>query len=1202
MPALHPDDLIDDRALRSADQDAFRHVDFVQELAEVARATRTPANFALYAPWGSGKTGMAYLLENEFRCDSKVRFVRFDAFKYAEAPLRRHFIAQVAGDLGLPEESYKDALYSNETHTTLKLPAREVWRLAAWFVAALVMIVGLALIGCLIYGRVARGEFADQFHNATKWLMPKVFAPGALIAAIVAVVGKRFTYDRTISAPASEEEFEERFEALVKDAVGLAVGDKDEEKTVDDSKRRLVVFVDELDRCSPAEVVATLETLWTFFDVTGCVFIVAADQQVLEEALSRKARQATPKDSTNPYYSAGSAYLDKIFHYQQSLPPLKPQRLTSFGLGLVEEREGVWHRISQQTDLADVISILVPSHVRSPRRVKALLNAFAMLYRIAEQRATDEVLGDIGPRIPELAKLTCLRVEFPLFAADLAQEPRMPEYVLLASEGDPFPAHVPEHIEERARRWEQGKLAVDRLISHGDPGADDEVNFDDDEDRDQETGRDDNAAVRTEHANQLVAYLSKSRAIPGPGRDLIYLESAGFEVGLDPGVADDLEVAAVDGRRAQVRRIVERLEGEDQLRAYKLLAHLARHSTIGLEGQNTIGALMEALAAHKLPLAPIADEVCAAIAHQSYELAESDLGGALALSLESEHRGAKDLREKVVTDERTIANQGLALVMVRSVERIGPRYSDYVARALYVVAIADPDSAAEAVNGAPASAITTAMDEMQGELPRMIEAEEEVTEEALANLVRALDALLDAPDERTVIAEGYASALLRTQIDSLIDAVDARLSKLSAGTHHGFARALLTGATDQETARAIRWFEAVDPRQMPKLGDVTKLVDPLLLAVWTDAADGTLTNDDLTTAVGAARRFAEAGNLDRCQQTEATVNSNLQATVTSEAEGEHREELFEAASELAESGCLSAETVADSALEMAAASFATHGNVSGELVDGILDIVERFSADASAEAVEAFFTGGIATTWQGAAQSARLIVAVDRRDHSPVEPGEVASLASNPYFERGLAVWLIKFASEVDDTLAAITPIKSDPPSDRIRAALTEHCEWWLDEDPAAHEEFVRRMIAAAPQEPTDAGFASAALVTKLSVDTVIDALIEAGEQATHADEVRRVFDLLPATTIDSQPDVDRILQGLFVPLAQRQTEEDVRLAIDYVSWLKKGSQSVRNSTRRALRNAADHVSMRGELEDALKQSGLSRKKGPFGLGGREDL
>jgi KAP family P-loop domain len=100
--------------------------------------------------------------------------------------------------------------------------------------------------------------------------------------------------------------------------------------------------------------------LRTFLEIRPCIFVVAADQQVLEHALTEAARQATPFNPSNPYYSAGSAYLDKIFQYQLALPPILPRRLSAFALELIENREGVWSEVGNRVDL---VGVLVPTHV-----------------------------------------------------------------------------------------------------------------------------------------------------------------------------------------------------------------------------------------------------------------------------------------------------------------------------------------------------------------------------------------------------------------------------------------------------------------------------------------------------------------------------------------------------------------------------------------------------------------------------------------------------------------------------------------------------------------------------------------------------------------------------------------------------------------------------------------------------------------------
>lgn len=113
--ARRESELVDDRALRTADPDAFRLDDFAAELTDLVISTATPANIAIYGAWGSGKTSLANLLANRLERQPGVRFAKFDAFKYAETPLRRHFLSQVARALRISDEEFREGLYRSTT-------------------------------------------------------------------------------------------------------------------------------------------------------------------------------------------------------------------------------------------------------------------------------------------------------------------------------------------------------------------------------------------------------------------------------------------------------------------------------------------------------------------------------------------------------------------------------------------------------------------------------------------------------------------------------------------------------------------------------------------------------------------------------------------------------------------------------------------------------------------------------------------------------------------------------------------------------------------------------------------------------------------------------------------------------------------------------------------------------------------------------
>ena len=64
-------------------------------------------------------------------------------------------------------------------------------------------------------------------------------------------------------------------------------GIKDAEE-FNDQNGALVVFIDDLDRCPQPRVLKVLETIKLFLDKKGCVFIIGAAQDVIEDALEKR--------------------------------------------------------------------------------------------------------------------------------------------------------------------------------------------------------------------------------------------------------------------------------------------------------------------------------------------------------------------------------------------------------------------------------------------------------------------------------------------------------------------------------------------------------------------------------------------------------------------------------------------------------------------------------------------------------------------------------------------------------------------------------------------------------------------------------------------------------------------------------------------------------------------------------------------------
>lgn len=648
VEVLQSGDLVDDRELAAFDSDRLDHERIVDQLVDLVTTVEMPTNIALYGPWGSGKTGIANLLKKRLNepahAKAKVKFARFDAFKYADIPLRRNFIVAVARELKVNKKDYKEDLYAAKSSSDITVPDENLLTIAGWFLGLAAALLSVLVAFIALVSLIQPGSWSDDFAKNVSGALPGGLIAPALLAAVFTLVGKSLTVDRSVSRPDSVEQFEDLFKALVDDS----------------GAERLVIFVDELDRCTAKEVVDTLDAVRTFLGVPKCVFVVAADQQVLEQALSEEARQETPTDSANPYYSTGSAYLDKVFQYQMSLPPLLPQSVTEFAIKAVKDNGGLWAEIAP---VDYVVSILIPSHVTSPRRVKHLLNTYALTYRLAQAKYNaGRLQEDPHESAQAIARLVCLRVEFPNFARDLTLDARLPEYVLVLRE-DPdadLGERVSDQVRAKALAYATGSASPARLLTHAEPDETEPTENDDEPTQDSHDadGADDgedqqSPAPRLEQGRQLLTYLSKTRNIEGPSRDLIYLHSLGSIYGLDSDVAQDLITALQDGQSRDVHRQYKDATAEDQPKILDLISGQIG-GTYGIERLNAAHVLLNLVQSEPdLDVNRIADttgELLSAM-HRNNEpvFNDNNVAGGWLLATASTGGGATNLQRTLIT-------------------------------------------------------------------------------------------------------------------------------------------------------------------------------------------------------------------------------------------------------------------------------------------------------------------------------------------------------------------------------------------------------------------------------------------------------------------------------------------------------------------------------------------------------------------------
>ncbi len=1206
---LLPEELVDDRTIRSLEQDKFGHTDFIDELASIVETTHTPSNVALFGSWGSGKSSVGELLKERFEGHDKVRFVQFHALKYGQAPLRRHFVSQIASELKIKDRKYHAGIYEDTVGNSLEwspkklLPFLQLTGLL--FVAVMIGVALFATAYAGIVSLVDSSNYLDQLGAALQSFVTASFLPVAVLAASASLVGQQFKIEQRTVAPQSDEQFEDLFQDLVHDALSSCALPLNC-KSVDDTKRRLVVFIDELDRCSPLEVASTLETLRTFLEVKGCLFIVAADQQALEEALTKKVKQATPANTVSPYYSAGSAYMDKIFQLQLALPAFKPQRLTSFAVGLVRTKPGVWERLRQDADLEEVISVLVPSHVSGPRRVKTLLNHFALLYRVVEKRVDEhKISGPASARAAEVAKLACLRMEFPIFAADLNLDHRLPEWVLAlenAEDGaEPIPDHVSDDLKARAELWADRKLLPDQLL------ADDGVPDDSDAAGESEEAR----ALRVSFATQLLRYLQKTSHVAGPQRDLIFLESAAVDLpGLDAADADTLEQAAVDGLLGEAKRIVGDLSQEGRSSAIKLLARLIHQTAKGVEGDNAIRVMLRLLPDLVLSEGD-ATEVARAVAPHGHKLETDDLLGAFQLSLIAKRHGG-ELRREVLQHDDVLSIAGMDREIVRHAAEVLDDAADSfgharVGEAFAQLAVHDPDGALDEL---------FELDEERAEVvvaswPRAIqptEGREAVVETSEGNLSDLLDVLFTRIQGSEHAVLPWVGRLVEVALHFDQGEITDRI--LNAEGVLGLAYTTpvadaLARIVDQRVLSFPRLLRHLDEQASDDARDaVSQIAVRASTHVWDQLLAHQISNQQVSEFAAGLREA-----MGRSLEPSEALLDHVRATMPmdhSPAGADRWNEIAAAADEFEPLGLMTESALADVALQAPTHGVARPGQPhddNPELGKRYLQTVERYAASATSDVVRQLIDASRnAGTWDGFSQAVCLTAASLGGLPCPYSAEELAGLTQEPTtrsaLPSALGHWLDAYRVKGPTAWSVLgVYITAGKVPSNLQPALSRRIDDWRTDGGEEHRQF----LSAAVQDPSEpqlgADFVSVSRANA-EADFVIDELLDYAAQDRTTKRARRVLRLWKEMSFNTRRQ-SRFVKEFALPLAQTRTTEALDVLTASLVPLKRLSDANRRTLRTAMEATATEIhaekSLRSQLEDAgwVKKP---KKKGFLGL------
>jgi formylglycine-generating enzyme required for sulfatase activity len=369
------------------DHDALDFTPYVETLVDVCKTSGTPLTVGVFGTWGSGKTSLMRMVKKGLPPEFTVAW--FDAWKYdKEKTLWRAFLLSILSAL---QKSAKDKGQPTEEFEKLQsLLYREM---------ELEKVGGVTIDLAKLGGNVAKGlaqislSFIPGISALTKLVeeLQSGAAKNAGDGAMDAIQRERTKIH--IEQVQFLEQFQEKFRILVEQHVS-------NNEHVSNNDGRLVVFIDDLDRCLPEKAIEVLEAIKLFVDAPGCVFIIGLDQDVIARGVEIRYKDFNKADDggiSNPI--DGARYLEKIIQLPFQIPPIETTDMGDFVISLVES----WPR-------PECSEVFAKGLGENPRQVKRTVNTFLMLWGLAEKRKLRELVQPI-----RLAKVVAIQTVAPRF-------------------------------------------------------------------------------------------------------------------------------------------------------------------------------------------------------------------------------------------------------------------------------------------------------------------------------------------------------------------------------------------------------------------------------------------------------------------------------------------------------------------------------------------------------------------------------------------------------------------------------------------------------------------------------------------------------------------------------------------------------------------------------------------------------------------
>lgn len=375
----------------------------------IKRNEDSPISIGIHGDWGAGKSSVLEMIESDISKESKYLCIKFNGWKHqgfedAKIALIESIVSELVSEKSLAGKA-KDKV-------------KKIWKNINWMKVA-------RMTGSVAVSATTGVPPITLIKEGLETLGKTITDPTKRDEVIDSLFSQMVSSDQSVSKEFNE--FSKTFQELL----------------VESKYDKVIVLIDDLDRCLPNVIIETLEAVKLFMFEESTAFVIATDELMVEYAVKKYF----------PIYESGITgnefarqYLEKLIQIPFRIPILGESESKNYILLLLissvlkdekkfnalieftlEKNKRPWeHNELSAGEIADILgdsynvvneqiqigrsisTILAKGTVGNPRQIKRFINTLLLRNEIAKSRGID---SDIDIKV--LAKLMLAERFFP---------------------------------------------------------------------------------------------------------------------------------------------------------------------------------------------------------------------------------------------------------------------------------------------------------------------------------------------------------------------------------------------------------------------------------------------------------------------------------------------------------------------------------------------------------------------------------------------------------------------------------------------------------------------------------------------------------------------------------------------------------------------------------------------------------------------